>query len=160
MTHDSNDIQGPRGDEVKAYHDTPASPQQVWSVLADGWLYPSWVVGASRIRAVDTNWPAVGSRIHHSVGLWPLLLDDHTRVLAATKQHEVRLLARAWPFGEAEVVIRLHPREGGCRIEMIEEATSAPMRWVPQRAQRLAILPRNLECARRLALLAERSHQP
>jgi hypothetical protein len=29
------------------------SPQAVFEVLADGWLYPGWVVGASRMRAVD-----------------------------------------------------------------------------------------------------------
>jgi len=23
-----------------------ATPEQVWDVLADGWLYPLWVVGA------------------------------------------------------------------------------------------------------------------
>ena len=45
-----------------------ASIDDVWSVLSDGWLYPLWVVGASRMRDVDPDWPAVGSRIHHSVG--------------------------------------------------------------------------------------------
>ena len=30
-----------------------ATPDQVWQVLADGWLYPLWVVGASRMRDVD-----------------------------------------------------------------------------------------------------------
>lgn len=48
-----------------------ASTDDVWSVLSDGWLYPLWVVGASRMRDVDEDWPAVGSRIHHSVGVWP-----------------------------------------------------------------------------------------
>ncbi len=35
-----------------------ATPEQVWSILADGWLYPLWVVGASRMRQVDDHWPA------------------------------------------------------------------------------------------------------
>ena len=30
-----------------------ATPEQVWSVLADGWLYPLFVVGAARMRDVD-----------------------------------------------------------------------------------------------------------
>jgi len=34
------------------------SAEQVWDVLGDGWLYPLWVVGASRIRDVDDGWPA------------------------------------------------------------------------------------------------------
>ena len=59
-----------------------ASPERVWEVLADGWTYPLWVVGASRMRAVDENWPEVGARLHHSVGTWPVLLDDYTEVTA------------------------------------------------------------------------------
>ena len=58
-----------------------AVPDQVWGVLADGWLYPLWVVGASRMREVDDHWPAVGARLHHSVGAWPALIDDTTSVL-------------------------------------------------------------------------------
>ena len=45
-----------------------ATPEQVWDVLADGWLYPVWVVGASRMREVEDAWPAPGSKLHHSVG--------------------------------------------------------------------------------------------
>ena len=60
-----------------------ATPEQVWEVLADGWLYPLFVVGASRMRDVDDDWPAVGSRLHHSVGTWPLLIDDTTEVLTS-----------------------------------------------------------------------------
>jgi uncharacterized protein YndB with AHSA1/START domain len=48
-----------------------ATPEQVWAVLGDGWLYAGWVVGASRIREVDPGWPAKGSRIAHSVGSCP-----------------------------------------------------------------------------------------
>jgi len=28
------------------------SPERVWDVLADGWLYPLWVVGATRMREI------------------------------------------------------------------------------------------------------------
>jgi hypothetical protein len=37
---------------------TFVTPVQVFVVLADGWSCSSWVVGASRIRAVDDAWPA------------------------------------------------------------------------------------------------------
>ena len=33
--------------------DTSATPEQVWAVIADGWTYSQWVVGNSRMRAVD-----------------------------------------------------------------------------------------------------------
>lgn len=63
-----------------------AKPGQVFAVLADGWLYPLWVVGASHMRQVDEGWPAVGTRIHHSVSPWPLPLPPRgaTRPPAST----------------------------------------------------------------------------
>ena len=79
----------------------------MWRVIADGWLYSGWVVGASRIRAVDPGWPLAGSRLHHSVGAWPLVIDDSTRVAAATPGRSLELVARGWPMGEAKVVITL-----------------------------------------------------
>jgi uncharacterized protein YndB with AHSA1/START domain len=38
------------------------TPDRVWEVLSDGWLFPLWVVGAARIRDVEETWPEVGSR--------------------------------------------------------------------------------------------------
>ena len=68
-------------------------------MLADGWLYPLWVVGASRMREVDTTWPEVGSELHHSVGAWPLLVDDTTEVADAIPGRFLHLHARARPTG-------------------------------------------------------------
>ena len=45
--------------------------------------YGDWVVGSKRIRAADASWPAPGSRFHHTVGVGPLSLDDHTESLEA-----------------------------------------------------------------------------
>lgn len=134
---------------------TEADVETVWAVLADGWNYASWVVGASRIRAVDASWPAPGSKIHHSVGVWPAVLSDHTAVLASHPGRELRLRARALPFGVADITLRLHPADRGCRIQMIEHAAHAPMRWIPNAVQHAAVHPRNAEALRRLALLAE-----
>lgn len=136
---------------------TSATRRQVWEVLADGWLYPSWVVGASRMRAVDPHWPATGSRLSHSVGTWPALLDDDTRVESATPEEELVLIARAWPVGEARVTVQLSDAEQGARIEMSEVAQSGPARLLPESVQRAAVEPRNRECLLRLALIAERN---
>ncbi len=57
-----------------------ATPAAVHAVLADGWAYAGWVVGASHVRAVQADWPAVGSRLFHASGTWPLLMEDDTRV--------------------------------------------------------------------------------
>ena len=55
-----------------------APPEAVWAVLADGWQYGTWVVGASRVRAVDPGWPRAGARLHHSFGPWPAVISDAT----------------------------------------------------------------------------------
>ena len=140
--------------------ETTATTDQVWQVLADGWTYATWVVGASRIRAVASNWPAVGSRIHHSVGLWPLVLSDHTESTSVHEGRELVMSARALPFGAASITLRLHPLPTGCRIEMIEHAQTAPFTAIPKSVQHALAHPRNLEAVRRLALLAERSSTP
>ncbi|AJW40088.1 hypothetical protein NY08_2058 [Rhodococcus sp. B7740] len=118
------------------------------------------MVGASRIRAVDNTWPAPGSTIHHSVGTWPAVLSDVTRSVGIHAEREIRLEARALPFGKASITVRLHPIATGCRIEIIEHAITAPFALVPNRIQHLLAHPRNAEALRRLALLAERSTAP
>jgi uncharacterized protein YndB with AHSA1/START domain len=132
------------------------TPQRVWDVLSDGWLYPLWVVGASRMREVDENWPAVGSKLHHSVGVWPALLDDDTEVTDAEPLRMLALRARAWPFGEAAVVVRLAEHGGGTRVVMEEDAVSGPGKLVPQPARAPGLKWRNVEALRRLSYLAER----
>lgn len=132
-----------------------ASPAQVWSVLADGWLYPLWVVGASRIRDVEPDWPATGSRIHHSVGLWPGLIDDHTDVLASEPEKALRLRARAWPIGEAEVLITLEPSGEQTMVTIVEELVAGPGRIVPPALRNPGLTWRNTETLRRLSLLVQ-----
>jgi Polyketide cyclase / dehydrase and lipid transport len=133
---------------------TSATPAQVWSALSNGWLYASWVVGASRIRDVDRHWPEVGSKIHHSIGLWPALLDDVTESLESSAGLLV-LSAHAWPVGTARVRVHVEKEGAGSRLTMDETAESAPARWIPNNAQRLLLAPRLNECLYRLALLAE-----
>jgi hypothetical protein len=73
---------------------TTASRQQVWDVIADGWTYSQWVVGNSRMRAVDPSWPSPGSTIHHSIGVWPALLNDETVAVACEPLQELVLVAK------------------------------------------------------------------
>jgi len=141
---------------VTVSREIDASPGAVWAVVSDGWLYPSWVVGASRMRHVDPGWPAPGSRLHHSVGVWPALLDDTTVVLSAVPEKELVLEARAWPFGAATVRLTFEERSTGCEVAMAEDVTSGPGRLIPWPVRAAMIAPRNTECLRRLAYLAER----
>ena len=134
-----------------------ASREEVWAVIADGWTYSQWVVGNSRMRAVDPNWPHVGSTIQHSVGVWPLLLDDVTLVEDCQPLQQLVLLAKGRPFGKARITLRLFDLDGGgCRIEMAEVPVGAPLGWVPKRIALAAAFPRNRECTARLAAIAER----
>jgi hypothetical protein len=142
---------------VEVHRRTSAGVDAVWWVLADGWLYPVWVVGASRMRAVSSDWPAVGATLHHSLGSWPLLIDDTTHVLVSRPGRELRLRGRGWPTGEVEVQVLLKPTaDGGCDITMREDAAAGPARLVPRPVRHLMLAPRNNESLRRLAYLAER----
>jgi short-subunit dehydrogenase len=141
---------------ITVTREVAAPSQAVWDVLADGWSYATWVVGAARVRDVDAAWPAQGTKIHHSFGLWPALLNDTTTVESSTEPSSLVLTARGWPVGEARVAISITPRgEHGCTVRIEEDAISGPGRAVPRPARQLAIGPRNVEGLRRLALLAE-----
>ena len=140
---------------ITVTRNTTASADAVWAVIADGWTYAAWVVGASRIRDVEADWPAEGSRIHHSVGSWPLLLSDETVVTRVEPGRLIRLQARSRPLGEAFVEIEVEPEGRGARIEMREDAVEGPATWIPRPLRQLAIGPRNAETLQRLALLAE-----
>ena len=132
-----------------------ATPDQVWEVLADGWLYPVWVVGASRMREVDASWPATGSRLHHSVGVWPALLDDNTEVTDCVPGRSLTLRARAWPTGEARVHLRLDPTGSDTTVVIEEKPVSGPAALLPPVVHGPGLKWRNTETLRRLALIAE-----
>ncbi|KUH97681.1 polyketide cyclase [Mycolicibacterium acapulense] len=136
--------------------DIHASRQQVWDVMADGWTYSQWVVGNSRMRAVDPNWPAPGSEIRHSIGVWPLLLDDVTVVEKSVPPEELVLHAKGRPFGGARITLRLYDIPDGCRVEMTEVPVSGPAAVMPSKLSDIAVYPRNRETLWRLASLAER----
>lgn len=132
-----------------------ATPEQVWAVLADGWLYPLFVVGASRMRDVDDDWPAVGARLHHSVGSWPLLIDDTTEVLEVEPGHRLVLQARGWPAGEATVEFTLEQTGDSTVVTIHEDATAGPGLLVPKPLRDVQLNLRNAETLQRLAYVVE-----
>lgn len=131
------------------------APADVFAVLADGWLYPSWVVGASRMRDVDERWPAAGSELHHSFGVWPALIDDKTVVEECDPPRRIVMRARGWPIGEARVTIDIKPRGDRCVVRIQEEAVAGPGRFVPEPVLDVMLHWRNSETLHRLAYLAE-----
>lgn len=131
------------------------SPDAVWRVLADGWLFPGWVVGASRMREVDESWPEAGARLHHSFGVWPVLLNDETVVERFDPPHRIVMRPKGWPLGEARVTIDVKPRGDRTVVRIQEEAVSGPGSFIPAPLLDLALYVRNRETLHRLAYLAE-----
>ena len=135
----------------------PAPIERVFDVLSDGWSYSSWVVGASHIRKVDSGWPERGSRIHHSVGPWPLVVKDVTSVEHIDAPYRLVLKARLWPYGAATVRFDLTPASpGATRVVMTEEVMEGPGRLLPSALQSALLVPRNRETLDRLSDLAVR----
>ena len=132
-----------------------APPEAVFAVLANGWLFPVWVVGATRMRNVEEAWPSVGAKLYHSVGVWPALINDSTSVLEWDPPRRAALQARIWPVGEATVILEVEPEEGGCVVTITEIPSSGPLATLPEPLANLPLKMRNVETLRRLAYLAE-----
>ncbi|MCM3779741.1 SRPBCC family protein [Microbacterium hydrocarbonoxydans] len=130
-------------------------PEDVFDVLADGWLYPAWVVGASRMRDVDETWPQPGAELHHSVGVWPALLDDATVVEEWDPPRRMVMRAKGWPIGEARVTLRVRSYDGGCMVRIDEEPVNGPATLLPGLVTTPMLRWRNSETLHRLAYLAE-----
>lgn len=138
----------------------PRPPERVFEVLTDGWSYAGWVVGATHIRDVDHGWPEVGTRIHHSVGAWPLQIEDQTVVKAVEPGKSLELHAKLWPLGTAWIRFELTPTtSGGTLVTMTERAISGPGSLLPEPVQTVLLVPRNRETLNRLADLVVRGDQ-
>jgi uncharacterized protein YndB with AHSA1/START domain len=132
-----------------------ASPEAVWAVLADPDAYAHWVVGSKDIRDADPSWPADGSRFHHTVGVGPLSIHDHTEVVRAERPYRLLLHAKARPAGRAMVELLLVPRGEHTLVEMWEEPASLLARLGHNPVADRLLHGRNIESLRRLAELAE-----
>jgi hypothetical protein len=134
------------------------TPADVFAVLGDGWLFPTWVVGASRMRDVDAAWPAVGSKLQHSFGVWPAVIDDETTVLEFEPGRRMVMQPSGWPLGEAQVTLEVKPHREGCVVRITEKAVKGPGALVPPAILDVALYVRNVETLRRLAYIAEGRH--
>jgi Polyketide cyclase / dehydrase and lipid transport len=131
-----------------------ASVDAVYDVLADGWSYCGFVVGTALIRDVDEGFPAPGTKLHHAVGTWPVLIEDNSEVLSNTPGSRLKLRVRGWPLGEAEVEFVLEPDGAGTRVTMHETPVSGPGLWVNSPVNEAYLKVRGREILRRLELRA------
>jgi uncharacterized protein YndB with AHSA1/START domain len=137
-----------------------ATRQEVFAVLSDGWLYSNWVVGTSHMRAVEADWPAVGSKLFHASGAWPLVARDETEILACEPGVRLALQARGRPFGVADIELRLTDDGDGCQVTMSETPSAGPGAWVNNPVNEAILLRRNIEALARLRAIAERRTAP
>ena len=133
-----------------------APPERVFAVLADWRSYGDWVVGSRFIRGVDPGFPAAGTRFHHQIGVGPLHLNDHTKVLEVDQPHRLVLRAKARPlFGTAIVEMRMEPQDGGTHVFMREDPGDPVTAFIFNPLTHLLVRGRNVESLRRLKELAE-----
>jgi uncharacterized protein YndB with AHSA1/START domain len=98
----------------------PVPPQAVWDALADPEGYGYWVVGSKEIRDADPHWPAAGARFHHTIGVGPLSLDDHTEALESEPPERLKLRAKGRPLGTATVTMDMIRQDDGTLVRMTE----------------------------------------
>ena len=134
----------------------PVPPEAVWEALADPGAYGYWVVGSKAIRDADPDWPAPGTRFHHTIGVGPIEVSDHTVSLEARAPELLRLRAKGRPLGTATVQLELEPHDGGTTVRITEDPDGpfAVMRLNP--LVHLSTKGRNAESLMRLEELAMR----
>lgn len=133
-----------------------AAPERVYGVVSDAWLIPVWLVGAAHIRDVDSEWPSVGAKLHHSIGAWPVLITDTTEIVEIDPPRLLAFHARMWPAGEAIVEMRFDPDDSGCTVTMAERPARGPGLWADNPLLRLWLRRRNIESLARLSAVAEK----
>jgi uncharacterized protein YndB with AHSA1/START domain len=79
--------------------DAPAGV--VWAALIDPSTYPDWLIGTREVREIESDWPAIGSGFHHSVGVPPLVLRDRTHITAILPGRRLELAVKARPLVSA-----------------------------------------------------------
>jgi uncharacterized protein YndB with AHSA1/START domain len=137
--------------------EAPASA--VYATLMDAWSYSTWVKGTKRIRDVDADWPAPGSRFHHSVGVGPIATRDETRMVTAEKDSLVVLDVHIWPAGEATVRIELHEEaDGRTRVTLQERFDEGPAAMTEGALQQALIKLRNEWGLDKLKTMVEQRH--
>ena len=134
----------------------PIPAEAVWDALADPGGYGYWVPGSRAIRDADPDWPAPGSKFHHTVGVGPFEVSDHTEALEARPPELLRIRAKTRPLVTATVTVEMIPSDGGTLVRMTESLDGParlldlnPLVWLVTKA-------RNAESLMRLEELAAR----
>ena len=136
-----------------------APPSAVFDTLLDAWTYEVWVGGTKRIRDVEADWPAVGSKFHHSVGVGPLMTRDETRMLRREDDRLVELQIQIWPIGEGVVRLELKPMGEQTQVIMHEEFVKGPAAATDNPLQQALMKVRNDWSLDKLKTIVEQRHR-
>lgn len=134
----------------------PVPPEAVWDALADAGGYGYWVVGSKEIRDADPDWPAPGSKFHHTVGFGPFEVKDHTVALEAARPGLLSLRAKGRPLGTAKVTLKMTELDGGTLVRMTENPDGLTSVLAFNPLIQLLTIGRNAESLMRLEELALR----
>lgn len=135
---------------VETHVDAP--PERCFAVLSDPRSYAYWVVGSREIRDADPDWPAPGSRFHHT---FEGGIQDHTVVEEVEPNRRLRMRAKARPFGTAFVTVTMRPQNGGSLVELEEEPADRVTRLFFNPLLDRLLHTRNEDSVARLKELAE-----
>ena len=127
-----------------------ATPSDVFAVLRDGLSYAQWVVGTRQIRAVDEGWPEAGTRIHYTVGWWPLRKDDVTTSRRFEPDRRLELEVQVWPAGTAGIALQVEQVPQGVAVVLDEAPAGGVLKLLHNPALNLLVTLRNVETLRRL----------
>ena len=105
----------------------PYPQDQVFGVLSDPERYAGWVVGATKTRTIDSQWPQPGSRFAHRQGAGPLYIDDVTVVRELDAPNRIVLEAKIRPLLTALVTLTLEPLSRGTLVTMEEVPIGGPV---------------------------------
>ena len=131
-------------------------PEDVFAVLDDAYAYPRWVVGTRRIRNVDPEWPAVGSKFHHAIGTAAAELHDSSKILAREWPRRMGLEVRFRPTGVAHVDITVEAARDGSLVTIEETPTAGPLSHLPRLMTDAPLSLRNALSLRRFRREVER----
>lgn len=131
------------------------SPEQVWDFLSRGDRYADWVSGTREIRDADDNWPEIGSSIHFTAGVGPLVIKDRTTVRNAEPPRMLELEVHAGRIGTARLVFEIRPWGDQAVVVLDEHPLSGPGAHVHNMLIDLALRFRNRRMLDKLAKLIE-----
>ena len=134
-----------------------ASAGDVFAILVDPESYPRWLIGTDRIREVDADWPAIGSKFHHVVGLGPLKVADTTEVIEIDEGRMLRLKVRARPLISAVATFRVVGDVSSCVVTFEEEPAVRSIGNLVRPVLDPTVHVRNHRSLRRLASVVERT---